>query len=57
MIHFETGQSAGFPLMKPPAFLQQLKPKIFSQFRPVRHIKPLKTGSVLKENRIKTKPR
>jgi hypothetical protein len=42
MIHFETGQSAGFPLMKPPAFLQQLKPKIFSQFRPVRHIKPLR---------------
>jgi hypothetical protein len=57
MIHFKTGRTAGFPLMKPQAFLQQLNLKYFSQSRPVHHLKLLKTGSVLKKNRIKAKTR
>jgi hypothetical protein len=57
MIHFKTGRTAGFPLMKPQAFLQQLNLKFFNQSRPARHIKLLKTESVLKKNRIKAKTR
>jgi hypothetical protein len=54
MIHFKTGQMAGFPLLKLPASLRKLNWKIFRQFRPIRCFEIFQDRDVLKWNNART---